>query len=147
MRTRNSFQPGNTSGKGRPPGSRNRNTLKYEQMLEKEGEGIIRKLIKLANKGDPMALKLCVERLISTRKERPMTLELPKIRTTGSLHDALNEVLQATVQGRITSEQGANLTRTLDIGRRWIETEDLDRQLQEMKIAIQEMKNNERRAT
>ena len=146
MSKRNTFQPGNSLGKGRPAGSRNKAALALEQMLEGEGGAITRKAIQLAKQGNPMALKLCFERLISVVKERPLALELPKIRTLEDLYKAFDAIMQAALEGRITSEQAANLTKALETGRKWIETEDLVRRMEEMKIAIEEMKNNERRA-
>ena len=50
--------------KGRPRGSRNKRSLYLQEMLLNEGEEIVLKMIERADKGDRVALKLCVERLI-----------------------------------------------------------------------------------
>lgn len=69
------FEPGNQYGKGRPPGSPNKKSLVLQQLLFDHSEQIIADLIKDAKKGDPTALKLCVERLIPalrTVEEQPV---------------------------------------------------------------------------
>ena len=59
------FQPGQSGNpKGRPRGSRNRATLLAQELLGDEGETIMRKAIELAKKGDKLALKLCLERIV-----------------------------------------------------------------------------------
>ena len=70
-----------TSGNpsGRPVGSRNKGTLFLEELLDGEGEGLTRKAIQLGLKGDPFALRLCLERLLPPRKERRIELALPKV--------------------------------------------------------------------
>ena len=57
------FEPGNKYGKGRPRGSRNKKSWLLQQQLLDEGEEILSKVIALAKKGNPTAMKLCMERL------------------------------------------------------------------------------------
>jgi hypothetical protein len=80
------FQRGNRFGKGRPIDSRNRATL-AKSLLDGDGEAITHKAIDLAKAGNEAALRLCLERLIAPRKERPVRLKLrvvPKDDTVGS---------------------------------------------------------------
>ena len=68
------FEPGNKYGKGRPRGSRNKKSWVLQKLLLDEGEEILSKVIALAKKGNPTAMKLCMERL--TPPLKPVT-ELP----------------------------------------------------------------------
>lgn len=61
------FQKGNKLG-GRPPGRKNKATMLAQELLDGEAEKITRKCISEAKKGNPVALKLCMERLIPPRK-------------------------------------------------------------------------------
>src|SRR3954452_9238818 len=61
---------GNPSGK--PKGARHQTTLAIEKLLEGEAEEIGRKAIELANAGDTVALRLCLERI-------------PPLSTTGTI--------------------------------------------------------------
>ncbi|MGI9071764.1 MAG: hypothetical protein ACR2JB_10740 [Bryobacteraceae bacterium] len=63
-RTGHKFERGNKHGRGRPEGSRNRATILLQQMLAGEAEAITGKAIAMAENGDGLALKLCMERLI-----------------------------------------------------------------------------------
>jgi Family of unknown function (DUF5681) len=66
------FEPG-TSGNpaGRPRGSRNKTTMAAEALLDGEAEGITRKAIEKALEGDMGALRLCLERVLPPRRDRP----------------------------------------------------------------------------
>src|SRR6185437_3737662 len=55
---------------GRRAGSRNKKTLAAMALLEGEAEGLTRKAVELAMLGDPMALRLCLERLLPPCRER-----------------------------------------------------------------------------
>jgi hypothetical protein len=55
---------------GRPRGCRNRSTLAAQLLLQGEAEALTRKAVELALGGDPMALRLCIDRLIAPHRER-----------------------------------------------------------------------------
>ncbi|MGH7064786.1 MAG: DUF5681 domain-containing protein, partial [Stellaceae bacterium] len=55
---------------GRQPGSRNRASLAAEALLDGAADGLTRRAVELAVAGDPMALKLCLERILAPRRDR-----------------------------------------------------------------------------
>ena len=59
---------GNPAGRRR--GSRNRATLAAAVLLEGESEALTRKAVELALAGDPVALRLCIERILPVCRER-----------------------------------------------------------------------------
>ena len=67
---------GNPSG--RPVGSRNAATLAAEALLAGESEALTRKAIELALDGDATALRLCIERIVPKRNDRPIQFALPE---------------------------------------------------------------------
>ena len=73
---RGRFAPGNT---GRPPGARHAATLAAEALLDGEAEALTRKAVEMALEGDPVALRLCMERVLSPRRDRPVRFALPAI--------------------------------------------------------------------
>ena len=77
------FAPG-TSGnpRGRPSGSRHKTTLAMEELLDGEAEKLTRKAIDLALAGDMVALRLCLDRTIPPRRDRPVLFALPAVETT-----------------------------------------------------------------
>ena len=65
--------PKGTSGNpaGKPCGARHRTTRAAELLLDGEARALTRKCIELAKEGDRSALRLCLERIIPPRRDRP----------------------------------------------------------------------------
>ena len=88
---------------GRPKGARNYATVLAEGLLDGEVEAITRKVIDKALEGDSRALRLCLERLLSPRRERPVAFQLPaKIETLADVVAASSSVLGACAAGDLT---------------------------------------------
>jgi hypothetical protein len=93
--------------KGRPKGALNKATIAVQQLLDGEAQEITRKVIELAKQGNPMALKVCLDRVLPPRKDRPISLKMPKVKEASDTPQALNAILAAVSQGDITpSEAG-----------------------------------------
>ena len=120
------FQPGNTYGKGRPAGSRNKATIALQALLEGEAEGIMRKAVEMALQGDTTALRLCIDRLIPPVRDKPVNLSLPKAETARDVTKAVGTVLEALEQGDITPSEAQAVVSRLETHRKTIETADLD---------------------
>ena len=73
-------RPSEKGNPGRPPGSRNRTTRALEQMLEGQAEAITAKVVEMALAGNHVAMRLCMDRLISIPAERSISIELPRIK-------------------------------------------------------------------
>src|SRR5438477_7668177 len=125
------FKPG-TSGNpsGRPAGSRNKATMAMEQMLDGEAENVFRKCLELAKKGHIGALRLCMERMFPVLKERPIELNFRPVHTAQELPGALEEIVAAVAEGRITPGEGEAITGILSSQARLLEHVDLDRRIQ-----------------
>jgi hypothetical protein len=61
---------------GRPKGSLNQTTRAAQVILDGEAEVLTRKVVDLAQGGNVVALRLCLERLLPQRKDRPITFSL-----------------------------------------------------------------------
>jgi hypothetical protein len=72
------FKPG-VSGNpsGRPKGSLNKHT-QLAHLIEDHAEALINKTVELALCGDPVALRLCIERLIPKKSEKS-TVTMPDL--------------------------------------------------------------------
>jgi hypothetical protein len=89
------FKPGQSGNPGgRPKGSLNKATLAAQALLEGEAEALTRKVVELAKSGNPMALRLCLERLLPLRKDRPITFALPLLEGAEDLPQALKAILR-----------------------------------------------------
>ncbi len=110
---------------GRPRGSVNRATRAAMQLLDGEAEALTRKAVELALAGDPIALRLCLDRILGVRRGRPVELvgelALPPVANARDLAAAMSSVAAAATQGAITPDEAVALaqmvesfTRTLD---------------------------------
>ena len=66
---------------GRPIGARHKATIVAEALLDGEAEGLTRKVLEMALAGDTVALRLCLERILPPRRERPVRFRLPALQT------------------------------------------------------------------
>jgi len=117
------FEPGISGNPhGRPKGSRNKTTLAVEALLEGEAAAIIRKVIEKALEGDATALRLCLERLLPPRRDRPVAFDLPEIKSAADAVNASSSVLSACAEGTLSRGEAAEVmdliaahTRTLEV--------------------------------
>lgn len=118
---------GNPSG--RPKGARNRTTRAVEALLEGEAEALTRKAIELALDGDGPALRLCIDRLIPVRRDRPIAFSLPPIEKPADLTRATHALMQGVAAGEITPSEAAELSKLVDAHVNAIRTADLAERL------------------
>ena len=124
--TNGRFIASNTFGKtGRPKGGRNRATVTVETLLDVEAENLTRKAIELAKDGNITALRLCLERILPVRKDRPVVFELPKIETVEDAVKAQAWLIQAVADGDLRPDQAKIISGLLTEYRDSIKLEDL----------------------
>ena len=116
------FEPGNP---GRPKGSRNKATLAAEALLDGEAETLTRKAIDLANAGDTTALRMCIERILPARKDRPVPISLPPITNPADAVTVLAAITTAVSDGDITPMEASELSKVVDSYTRAVETRDI----------------------
>ena len=135
------FKPGHSGNpSGKPKGSLNRVTLAIQSLLDGEGEELTRKAIELAKDGDLTALRLCLERICPPRKSRPISIDLPDVKTSEGVSLAQTSVVQAVGEGEITPEEGQVLSNILESRRKSIESEDHERRLYELESRMGKVK-------
>jgi Family of unknown function (DUF5681) len=115
--------------RGRPKGARHKTTVAMEALLEGEGQEITRKAIELAKNGDTVALRLCLERLIPVRKDRPIRFALPPIENPADLTKATSALLAAVAAGDLTPSEAAELGKLVDAHVKAVEAADFAERL------------------
>jgi hypothetical protein len=116
-------QTGNPAG--RPKGSRNRATVALEAILDGDAEAILRKAVALAQEGDPVALRMCMDRLLPVRKDRPVLFDLPPIDGPADLPRATGALLAAVAAGELTPSEAADIGKAVDAHVKALEVSDL----------------------
>jgi hypothetical protein len=130
------FQPGRSGNpKGRPKGCRHRATVAAEALLDGEAEGLTRKAIELALAGDTTALRLCLERILPARKDRPVRLQTPQIEGVQDLAQATAALLEAVATGELTPAEAGEVGKLVEVHRRTVETVELEGRLRRVEEA------------
>jgi hypothetical protein len=135
------FEPGNNFGKGRPKGSKNKTRMAMEQLLSQHGEGLVRKCILQAMKGDRNALKLCMDRLVPVRRDGFVWLPTLRTQTSQDLDGASESLVRAVSCGGITPAEAEQVSAILERRRRVIETTEIVGRLEKLETSLAERKN------
>lgn len=122
--------------RGRPQGSRNKATIACEELLDGEAKAITRKAIELAKNGDGYAMRLCLERLLPPRKDRPVTFVLPNIASADDAMKVYAALLKAVAAGDVTPAEAGELSRVVDGFGRAIEATEHERRLATLEAAL-----------
>ena len=133
------FEKGNRSGQGRPLGSRNKRTI-FMEAMENHGEAIIKQCQLLALKGNPSALRLCMERLSPVSRPWSNRFAMPAVKTATDLGPAWESVVKQVALGNLSPEEGQVITNMLESRRRVIETEVLEARLRALELQLQQSK-------
>jgi hypothetical protein len=127
------FQKGKSGNPaGKPRGARNKTTLAVEALLDGEAEAITRKAIEKAKEGDPAALRMCLDRLLPARKDRPIFFEVPPISTAADALKAIGALIEAAARGRLTPTEAGELSKMIDSYVRSLEASELERRVSEL---------------
>jgi hypothetical protein len=117
-------QSGNPAGK--PKGTRHKATLAMEALLDGEVESLTRKAVEMALKGDTTVLRLCLDRIAPARRDRPVTFDLPELRTAGDAVKAASAILDAVSAGHVTPGEAAELGKLVEAFARTLEIAELE---------------------
>ena len=105
-----------------------------QELLDGEGETIMRKAIELAKAGEPFSLKLCIERILP-RRANVVELFLPEIRKAADVAEACAAVIEAAAAGRVTLAEAKEFMGLLELQRRSIETHELGMRVELLEAA------------
>ncbi len=109
------FQQGQTGNpSGRPRGSRNAATLALEALLDGQAAALTQKAIDLALLGDMAALRVCLDRILPARKDRPVSFTLPAISGVEDAKQALAAILSAVASGELTPSEASEVGKLVD---------------------------------
>lgn len=127
------FQPGQSGNPaGRPKGSRNATTLALETLLDGQATALTQKAVDLALDGDMAALRLCLDRILPPRKDRPVTFDLPPIKSAGDAAAVTSAILAAVAAGELTPSDAAEIGKLIDSYVKAFETAELAERLERL---------------
>jgi hypothetical protein len=117
------FQKGNP---GRPTGARHAATLAAEALLDGEAEALTRKAIEGALGGDNVALRLCLERIVPPRRERPVKLALPALKGAEDAAAAMAAITAAVAEGDLSLGEAESAAKLVELFVRSLEAGEFD---------------------
>ncbi len=119
------FEKGKSgNAKGRP---KSMTATLLRQAINDDMPDIINKLIELAKSGDVQAIKLVLERVCPALKPQAVPINLPFVE---SLAGQGNEIIRATMQGKIPPDIGSQLITALANQAKVIEIDELTKRIE-----------------
>jgi Family of unknown function (DUF5681) len=128
---------------GRPQGARNAATVIAEHLLDGEAEALTRKAIQKAKQGDIVALRLCLDRILPPRRERPMAFALLRLKSPNDAAQAMAVIAAGLASGDITSSEAAELANVVDAFTRVLAASDFDTRI----AALEQKRGTHAKAT
>lgn len=107
--------------------------------FENDVEAICRQAIEQAKKGNIQAIKIILDRILPTKKESSIIIDLPIVNTAQDILQAVNQVSAAICQGKISPTEGELLTRIIDRQAKAVELNEFEQRLKK----LEERPNNE----
>lgn len=125
------WKPGHSGNpKGRPKGALNKTTRAVLALMEGDAENITRVAINAAKEGDMTAVRLVLDRLVPSAKERFVEVrDLPDTTTAAGVSEAQQCILQAVAAGALTPGEASTLSSIVEQRRRALETQELEQRL------------------
>jgi hypothetical protein len=124
------FRPGESGNPaGKPKGTRNKATMAAEALLDGEVEALTRKAIEMAKQGDMTALRLCLDRILPPRRERPVQFRLPALRRAADAAGAMASIAEAVANGELAAGEAAELSKLVESFVKALEVTDFDKRL------------------
>ena len=70
--------------------------------------------MEMALKGDPVAMKLCIERIVPPRKELPVEFTMPPLGSGADVAAAMAAVVNAVADGKLLLSQAVDFAKLLE---------------------------------
>lgn len=120
------FAPGNKLSNGRKSGSRNRATLAALNLLDGEAERLSRRAVELALAGDVAALKLCLDKVAPSRRDRPIEISMGRIESPIDACSAISDLIEAVAAGELTPNEADAVAALIERRARLAELHELE---------------------
>jgi hypothetical protein len=124
------FEPGRSGNpNGKRKGTRHRVTMLAERLLDGEAEAMIRTVIDKAKQGDMIALRLCLERILPPRRDRPVCFSIPTLNSAGDACQAMAAITTGIASGELTPTEGADLSSVVEAYVKVVEVNEVEHRL------------------
>lgn len=121
--------------RGRPAGARNRTTIAVEALLDGEAERLTRKAVALALKGNVACLRLCLDRIVPPRRDRPVNFTIPELNSAADASKAMAAITAAVACGDLTPTEAGELSKLVEGYVKAIEVTEIERRLRALEAS------------
>jgi hypothetical protein len=130
------FQKGQSGNPaGRPRGSRNKATIRLHELLEQKAEQIVKKAVGMAIAGNIGALRLCLDRLVPPRANRPVVCEVPRLEKAADAVGAIAGLASAATAGDVSADEAAKLAKVVSLYVNALEAREFEDRLAKLERA------------
>lgn len=127
------FKPGNTFGKGRPAGSRNKAQLALEKIGQDNAEAVYQKVVEASLAGDMIAAKCILDRVLPVRKGARITIgDQLENKTIEQLDEIAQKVTTMMAEGVISAEEANAICAVLQYREESIKLHVLEAKINDM---------------
>jgi hypothetical protein len=109
---------------------------KLNELLESEGEHLLRACIERGRSGDTAALRMAIDRLMPTARENCIKVELPPLESVSDVPRAIGMVVARVAAGELAPSEGATVVGMLSSMRAAFETVDLAARITAIELAL-----------
>jgi hypothetical protein len=100
-----------------------------ERLLDGEVEAMVRMVIEKAKQGDMVALRLCLDRILPPRRDRPVHFSIPALNSADDASKVMGAITTAVASGELTPAEAAELSRVIEAYVKALETSEIERRL------------------
>ncbi|WP_029461246.1 DUF5681 domain-containing protein [Solidesulfovibrio alcoholivorans] len=118
---------GNPSGK--PRGAKNHATRMVQALLDSRAEEITNKALEVALSGDGPVLRAILDRLCPAKRDAPVALSLPPLKSASDLPSAMTAILESVAAGEVTPSEATALAGLVETHRRALEASELEKRI------------------
>ena len=130
------FQKGQSGNPaGRPRGARSKATIRMQMMLERRAKALVNKTVDIALAGNVAALRLCLDRLVPTRKTEPVICDMAPLQKTSDAVAAIAGIASAAAAGDVTADEAAKLAKVIALYVNSLEAHDFEERLARLERA------------
>jgi hypothetical protein len=109
--------------------------LAAEALLDGEAEGLTRKCVEAALAGDMGALRICMDRILPARKERPVNFQIPPLQSAEDAAAAMAAITEAVAGGELTLAEADTASALVERFVRTLEAGEFEKRLRALEAA------------
>jgi hypothetical protein len=128
-----SFEIGNTFGKGRPKGSRNKSTSVRQKLLEEHTTALTLKCISMAMHGDMKAMRMCLGPVPPLRSHN---VKLGRSETVEEILQCSGKLIRMISKGDCPSAEGQVIANLLKQKIEMLSVKDIESKLQVLETSL-----------